>query len=62
VLRRCLLIGTAQGADYVGKQELTGELVEVLKQAIALNRDRIASEILYETIQAKHAFQNIFVR
>lgn len=47
VLRRCLLIGTAQGAYYAGKQELTGEFVEVLKQAIALNPDRVASEILY---------------
>lgn len=47
VLRRCLLIGTAQSTYYAGKQELTGEFVAVLRQAIALNPNRVAAEILY---------------
>ncbi len=46
-LRRCLLIGTAQSTYYAGKQELTGEFFEVVRQAIALNPARVASEILY---------------
>lgn len=46
-LRRCLLIGTAQSTHYAGKQELTGEFVEVLKNAIALNPQRVAHEIQY---------------
>lgn len=47
VLRRCLLIGTAQGTYYAGKQELTNEFIDVLKQAITLNPDRVAAEIVY---------------
>lgn len=47
MLRRCLLIGTVQSTYYAGKQELTDEFVEVLQQAIALDPDRVASEILY---------------
>lgn len=46
-LRRCLLIGTAQSTYDAGKQELTGEFVEVVRQAIALNPNRVASEIVY---------------
>ncbi|MBW4573803.1 MAG: TROVE domain-containing protein [Aphanothece sp. CMT-3BRIN-NPC111] len=47
MLRRCLLIGTAQNTHYAGKQELTGEFVDVVTQAIALNPNRVAAEILY---------------
>lgn len=47
MLRRCLLIGTDQSTFYAGKQELTAELVETVRQAIALNPNRVASEILY---------------
>ncbi len=47
VLRRCLLIGTAQNTYYAGKHELTIEFVEILKQAIALNPNQVATEILY---------------
>ena len=47
VLRRCLLIGTAQGSYYAGKHELTDEFVGVLSNAIALNPDRVAQEIVY---------------
>jgi 60 kDa SS-A/Ro ribonucleoprotein len=46
-LRRCLLIGTAQSTHYAGKQELTGEFVEVVRKAIAQNPKRVAHEILY---------------
>lgn len=47
MLHRCLLIGTAQSTFYAGKQELTAEFVETVRQAIALNPNRVASEILY---------------
>jgi 60 kDa SS-A/Ro ribonucleoprotein len=46
-LRRCLLIGTASGAYYASKHELTGEFVEVVRNAIAQNPQRVADEILY---------------
>lgn len=47
VLRRCLLIGTAQATYYAGKQELTNEFVDVLEQAIAADPARVAAEIVY---------------
>ena len=47
VLRRCLLIGTAQSTFYADQHELTTEFVAVLNQAIALDPDRVAQEILY---------------
>ncbi|MBC7972852.1 MAG: TROVE domain-containing protein [Verrucomicrobia bacterium] len=47
VLRRCLLIGTAQSTYYAGKHELTDEFTEVLREAIVLNPNRIATEIVY---------------
>ncbi|MFB2920802.1 TROVE domain-containing protein [Aerosakkonema funiforme] len=47
MLRRCLLIGTAQSTYYAGKQELTEDFVEVVKEAIAENPTRVAEEILY---------------
>jgi 60 kDa SS-A/Ro ribonucleoprotein len=46
VLRRCLLIGTAQSTFYAGKQELTADFVNVLEQAIAENPQRVAAEIV----------------
>ena len=46
-LRRCLLIGTAQGSYYAGKQELTQDFATVLRSAIAQDPDRVASEIIY---------------
>ncbi|MCL1467174.1 TROVE domain-containing protein [Argonema galeatum] len=47
MLRRCLLIGTAKSTYYAGKQELTNDFVEVLKEAIAQNPTKVAEEILY---------------
>lgn len=47
VLRRCLLIGTAQSTYYADKHELTDEFTEVLREAIALNPNRVAAEIVY---------------
>lgn len=47
VLRRCLLIGTAQSTYYAGKHELTSEFIDVVRDAIAQNPDRVAEEILY---------------
>ncbi|MBR8834703.1 MAG: TROVE domain-containing protein [Stigonema ocellatum SAG 48.90 = DSM 106950] len=47
MLRRCLLIGTAQSTYYAGKQELTEDFVTVVRQAIAKNPQRVAEEILY---------------
>jgi 60 kDa SS-A/Ro ribonucleoprotein len=47
MLRRCLLIGTAQGSYYAGKQELTEEFVATIREAIAANPRRVADEILY---------------
>jgi 60 kDa SS-A/Ro ribonucleoprotein len=47
MLRRCLLIGTAQSTYYAGKQKLTEEFVNVVKQAVAENPGRVAEEILY---------------
>jgi 60 kDa SS-A/Ro ribonucleoprotein len=47
MLRRCLLIGTAQSTYYAGKRELTEDFVAVLREAIALNPSKVAEEILY---------------
>ena len=56
VLRRCLLIGTAQSTFYADQHELTTEFVAVLNQAIALDPDRVAQEILYAS--DGHALNN----
>lgn len=47
ILRRCLLIGTAQSTYYAGKRELTEEFIETLKQGIEIDPERVATEILY---------------
>ena len=47
MLRRCLLIGTAQSTYYAGKQELTEDFVAVVQNAIAENPNKVAEEILY---------------
>ena len=46
ILRRCLLIGTAESTFYAGKQELTQEFVTILEQAIGENPQRVAAEIV----------------
>ena len=56
MLRRCLLIGTAKSTYYAGKQELTEDFVEVVRQAIAKNPRRVAAEILYAS--DGHAINN----
>ncbi len=47
MLQRCLLIGTAESTYYAGKNELTEDFVEVIRQAIAEDPGRVAQEILY---------------
>jgi 60 kDa SS-A/Ro ribonucleoprotein len=47
MLRRCLLIGTAQSTYYADKKELTQDFIEVIKQAVAADPNRVAEEILY---------------
>ena len=46
-LRRCLLLGTADGSYYAGKQELSQRLIRVIKSAVAADPGRVADEILY---------------
>ena len=47
MLRRCLLIGTAQSTYYANKRELTEDFIETIKQAVAENPSRVAEEIAY---------------
>jgi 60 kDa SS-A/Ro ribonucleoprotein len=46
-LRRCLLIGTAQSTYYANKRELTADFIDTIKEAIASDPKRVASEIVY---------------
>jgi 60 kDa SS-A/Ro ribonucleoprotein len=46
-LRRCLLIGTAQSTYYAGKQDLTNDFMQAIKDAIAADPARVAQEIVY---------------
>jgi 60 kDa SS-A/Ro ribonucleoprotein len=46
-VRRCLILGTAGDQHYSSKMELTGQFVEVLKQAIGQDPRKVADEILY---------------
>ncbi len=45
-LRRCLLIGTAQSTYYANKRELTDDFIDTIKEAIASDPERVASEIV----------------
>jgi 60 kDa SS-A/Ro ribonucleoprotein len=47
MLRRCLLIGTAQSTYYAQKHELTQDFIDVLKEAVASDPSKVADEILY---------------
>ncbi|ACK72725.1 TROVE domain protein [Gloeothece citriformis PCC 7424] len=47
MLRRCLLMGTAQSTYYADKQELTEDFVKVVQKAVETDPHRVASEILY---------------
>jgi len=55
-LRRCLIIGTAESTYYADKKELTGEFADVVKEAIALDPERVATEIWYAS--DGHAINN----
>ncbi|NEZ63549.1 TROVE domain-containing protein [Leptolyngbyaceae cyanobacterium CCMR0082] len=55
-LRRCLLLGTAQGSFYANKHELTEEFVNVVTQAVVIDSARTAQEILYAS--DGHAINN----
>lgn len=46
-LRRCLLLGTAQGSFYANKHELTNEFADIFWQAVAIDAQRVAEEIVY---------------
>ncbi|WAN68927.1 hypothetical protein BJP36_41955 [Moorena producens JHB] len=54
LLRRCLLVGTAQSTYYAGKKELTDEFVEVVFRATAEDPNRVSEEILYEARWSFH--------
>ncbi len=47
MLRRCLLIGTANSTFYAGKTELTQDFFDTVKQCVFEDPQRVASEILY---------------
>ncbi len=47
MLRRCLMIGTAQSTFYAGKQELTSDFTDVIRQAVGENPIKVAEEIVY---------------
>lgn len=47
VLRRCLLLGTANGTYYASRHELTNEFINAVRDAIQIDPQRAASEIVY---------------
>ena len=47
MLRRCLLVGTAQSTYYAGKNELTDDFVAVVEKAIVQDPRKVATEIVY---------------
>ncbi|MFN9465869.1 MAG: TROVE domain-containing protein, partial [Pseudanabaena sp.] len=47
MLRRCLLIGTAQSTYYAGKHELSADFIDTVQKCVAADADRVKSEILY---------------
>ena len=55
-LRRCLLLGTAQGSFYANKHELTNDFADIVWQAVAINPQRVAAEIAYAS--DGHAINN----
>ncbi|OKH14668.1 TROVE domain-containing protein [[Limnothrix rosea] IAM M-220] len=56
MLKRCLLIGTAQSTFYADKHELTGEFTQVVNQCVAADPARVAKEIAYAS--DGHAINN----
>lgn len=47
MVRRCLITGTASGAYYAGRNELTEDFVNTLKLAIEEDPRKVAEEIVY---------------
>lgn len=47
MLRRCLLIGTAQSTYYANKTELTEDFINVVTEVVAENPQLVAEEIVY---------------
>jgi 60 kDa SS-A/Ro ribonucleoprotein len=47
MLHRCLLVGTAKSTYYAGKQELTDDFANVIRQCVYEDPARVAQEILY---------------
>ena len=47
MLRRCLLIGTAQSTYYADKHELTDDFIHTVQQCVYENPERTAEEIAY---------------
>ncbi|MGB2924550.1 MAG: TROVE domain-containing protein [Limnothrix sp.] len=56
MLKRCLLIGTAQSTFYADKHELTGDFTTVVNQCVAADPARVAKEIAYAS--DRHAINN----
>ncbi len=46
-LRRCLLLGTAQGSFYADKRELTHDFVDAVWRCVDEDPQRVAQEIVY---------------
>lgn len=55
-LRRCLLMGTAQGSFYANKHELTDEFVQIVHKAVKVDPVKTADAILYAS--DGHAINN----
>jgi 60 kDa SS-A/Ro ribonucleoprotein len=47
MLRRCLIVGTAQSTYYADKKELTADFFDTVRQAVAENPIKVAEEIAY---------------
>jgi 60 kDa SS-A/Ro ribonucleoprotein len=47
MLRRCLIVGTAQSTYYADKKELTADFFDTVRQAVVENPIKVAEEIAY---------------
>lgn len=56
ILRRCLLIGTAQSTYYAEKEALSADFLDTLKASIQKDPNRVAAEIVYAS--DGHALNN----
>ena len=55
-IRRCLLLGTANGSYYAGRRELSKEFIDALRVAVNSDPAMVADEILYAS--DGHAINN----